>query len=63
MSDNVSVIDAIKLIAKATKEDSQKMSDMAKGALHADQIDDLRLKVSRGRDGSVMQPLQHLLCS
>ena len=39
MSDNTSVIDAIKLIAKATKEDSDKMSDMAKGALHADQID------------------------
>ena len=38
MSDNTSVIDAIKLIAKATKEDSDKMSDMAKGALHADQI-------------------------
>ena len=54
MSDNVSVIDAIKLIAKATKEDSQKMSDMAKGALHADQIDDLRLMLSRARDGSVM---------
>ena len=36
MSDNTSVIDAIKLIvAKATKEDSGKMSDIAKGALHA----------------------------
>ena len=30
MSDNTSVIDAIKLIAKATKEDSDKMSDIAK---------------------------------
>ena len=35
MSDNVSVIDAIKAIAKATKEDTGKVSDMVKGALHA----------------------------
>ena len=55
MSDNTSVIDAIKLIAKATKEDSDKMSDMAKGVLHADQIDDLRLMVSRARDGTVVR--------
>ena len=54
MSDNTSVIDAIKLIAKATKEDSGKMSDIAKGALHADQIDDLRLMLSRARDGTVV---------
>ena len=31
MSDNTSVIDAIKLIAKATKEDCDKRSDIAKG--------------------------------
>ena len=55
MSDNTSVIDAIKLIAETTKEGSDKISDMAKGALHADQIDDLRLMLSRAREGAVVR--------
>ena len=53
MSDNTSVIDAVRLIAKATKEDTTKVSDIVKGALHADQIDDMRLMLSKARDGSV----------
>ena len=44
----------VRLIAKATKEDTAKMSDIVKGALHADQIDDMRLMLSRARDGSVV---------
>ena len=43
MSDNTSIIDAVRLLAKATKEDSAKLSDIVKGALHPDQIDDMRL--------------------
>ena len=43
MSDNVSLINAIKLVAKATREDTAKVSDMVKGALRSDQIDDVRL--------------------
>ena len=53
MSDNTSVIDAVRLIAKATKEDTTKVSDIVKGALHADQIDDMRLMLSKAQDGSV----------
>ena len=53
MSDNTSVIDAVRLIAKATKEGAAKMSDIIKGALRADRIDDMRLMLSRARDGSV----------
>ena len=53
MSDNTSVIDAVRLIAKATKEDTTKVSDIVKGALHADQIDDMRLMLSKARDSSV----------
>ena len=55
MSDDVSVIDAIKAIAKATKEDTCKVSDMVKGALHPDQIDDLRIMLSRAREGTVVR--------
>ena len=55
ISDNTSVIDAIKVIAKATKEDTGKVSDMVKGVLHADQIDDLRIMLSRARDGTVVR--------
>ncbi|CAE7452689.1 unnamed protein product, partial [Symbiodinium pilosum] len=51
MSDNVSVIDAIKLVAKATREDTNKVVDMVKGALHPEQIDDMRLMLSRAREG------------
>ena len=40
MSDNTSVMDAVRLIAKATKDDTTKVSDIVKGALHADQIDE-----------------------
>ena len=54
MSDNTSVIDAVRLIAKATKDDPTKLSDIVKGALHPDQIDDMRLMLSRARDGSVV---------
>ena len=54
MSDNTSVIDAVRLIAKATKDDSTKLSDIVKGALRPDQIDDMRLRLSRARDGSVV---------
>ncbi len=39
MSDNVSVIDAIKTIAKATQEDPENMVAMARGALHKEQIE------------------------
>ncbi|CAE7455378.1 unnamed protein product, partial [Symbiodinium pilosum] len=50
MSDNVSLIDAIKLVAKATREDTNKVSDMVKGALRPEQIDDIRLMLSSGYD-------------
>ena len=53
MSDNVSLIDAIKLVAKATRDDAAKVSDMVKGALRPEQIDDMRLMLSRARDGSL----------
>ena len=53
MSDNTSVIDAVRLLAKATKDDSAKLSDIVKGSLRPDQIDDMRLMLSRARDGSV----------
>ena len=53
MSDNVSVIDAIKLVAKATREDAGKVSDMVKGALRPEQIDDMQLMLSRAREGSL----------
>ena len=53
MSDNASVIDAIKLVAKATREDTNKVSDMVKGALRAEQIDDMRVMLSRAREGSL----------
>ena len=55
MSDNTSVIDAVRLLAKATEDDSAKLSDIVKGSLHPDQIDDMRLMLSRARDGSVTQ--------
>ena len=55
MSDNTSVIDAVRLLAKATKDDSAKLSDIVKGSLRPDQIDDMRLMLSRARDGSVTQ--------
>ena len=51
MSDNTSVIDAI---AKATKEDSDKTSDIVKGALRPEQIDDMRVMLSRARSGSLL---------
>ena len=54
MSDNTSVIDAVRLIAKATKDDPTKLSDIVKGALHPGQIDDMRLMLSRPGDGSVV---------
>ena len=54
MSDNTSVIDAVRLIAKATKDDPAKLSDIVKGALRPDQIDDMRLMLSRAREGSVV---------
>ena len=54
MSDNTSVIDAVRLIAKATKEDSDKASDIVKGALHPEQIDDMRIMLSRARSGSIL---------
>ena len=41
MSDNTSVIDAVRLIAKATNKDPDKASDIVKGALHPEQIDDM----------------------
>ena len=53
MSDNVSLIDAIKLVAKATRDDTDKVSDMVKGALRPDQIDDVRLMLSKAREGSL----------
>ena len=53
MSDETSVIDAIKLIAKTTRDDPDKMSSVTKGALHTDQIDDLRIMLSKARDGSI----------
>ena len=31
MSDNTSVIDAVRLLAKATKDDSARLSDIVKG--------------------------------
>ena len=34
MSDNVSVIDAVITVAKATREDTEKVSDLVRGALH-----------------------------
>ena len=46
MSDNMSLIDAIKLVAKATRDDTARVSDMVKGALHPEQIDDMRLVLS-----------------
>ena len=55
MSDNTSVIDAVRLLAKATKDDSAKLSDIVKGSLHPDHIDDMRLMLLRARDGSVTQ--------
>ena len=58
MSDNVSVIDAIKLVAKATREDTNKVVDMVKGALHPEQIDDMRLMLSRAREGSLAATAQ-----
>ena len=54
MSDNTSVIDAVRLIAKATREDSDKASDIVKGALHPEQIDDMRIMLSRARSGSIL---------
>ena len=54
MSDNTSVIDAVRLIAKATKEDSDKASDVVRGALHPEQIDDVRIMLSRARTGSLL---------
>ena len=54
MSDNTSVIDAVRLIAKAIKEDSDKVSDIVKGALHPEQIDDMRIMLSRARSGSLL---------
>ena len=51
MSDNTSVIDAVRLLAKSTKDDSAKLSDIVKGSLRPDQIDDMRLMLSRARDG------------
>ena len=53
MSDNVSLIDAIRLVAKATRDDAAKVSDIVKGALRPDQIDDMRLMLSRAREGSL----------
>ena len=52
MSDNTSVIDAVRRIAKATKEDPDATSDIVKGALHPEQIDDVRIMLSRARTGS-----------
>ena len=49
------MIDAVRLLAKATKDDSAKLSDIVKGALRPDQIDDMRLMLSRARDGSITQ--------
>ena len=54
MSDNASVIDAVRLIAKATKEDSDKASDIVRGALRPEQIDDVRIMLSRARTGSLL---------
>ena len=48
------MIDADRLIAKATKDDPTKLSDIVKGALRPDQIDDMRLMLSRAQDGSVV---------
>ena len=48
MSDNTSVIDAVRLIAKATKDDPTKLSDIVKSALRPDQIDDMRRSVVHG---------------
>ena len=53
MSDNTSVIDAVRRIAKATKEDPDGTSDIVKGALHPEQIDDVRIMLSRARTGSL----------
>ena len=53
MSDNTSVIDAVRRIAKATKEDPDATSDIVKGALHPEQIDDVRIMLSRARTGSL----------
>ena len=53
MSDDVSMIDAVKAVAKATREDPDKMASLVKGALHTDQIDDLRVMLSKTRDGSI----------
>ena len=55
MSDNTSVIDAVRLIAKATREDSDKASDIVKGALRPKQIDDVRIMLSRARSGSILR--------
>ena len=45
MSDNVSVIDAIKV----TESDINKMSDMVKGALHLEQIERLALMLDKAK--------------
>ena len=47
MSENVSVIDAIRVVAKATREDAAKVSDIVKGALRPEHIDDMRLMHAR----------------
>ena len=54
MLDSNSVIDAVRLVAKATKDDPDKLPDIVKGALRPDQIDDMRLMLSRAREGSVL---------
>ena len=52
MAEQASLIDAVKLVAKAAKEKPDETSSVVRGALHEDQIDAVRV-VSKARDGSL----------
>ena len=54
MAEEASLIDAVKLLAKAAKEKPDETSSVVRGALHEDQIDAVRVVLSKARDGSLI---------
>ena len=54
MADEASLIDAVKLVAKAAREKPDETASVVKGVLHDDQIDAVRVMLSKARDGSLI---------
>ena len=54
MSDEASLIDAVRLVAKAAKDNPDDTASLVKGALHGDQIDAVRVMLSKAREGSLI---------